>query len=90
MFSACASQAFFMSACSLGLSATSQQYFSLRTNQPPATSQQYSSLRTNQSSATSQPNRKSYHLTMVSLFSTEQKETTFIPLAAFVTATVKG
>jgi hypothetical protein len=46
-------------ACSLGLSATSQQYFSLRTNQPPATSQQYSSLRTNQHqpSATSQPNR---------------------------------
>jgi hypothetical protein len=44
---------------SLGLSATGQQYFSLRTNQPPATSQQYSSLRTNQhqSSATSQPNR---------------------------------
>jgi hypothetical protein len=28
------------SACSLGLSATSQQYFSLRTNQPPATSNQ--------------------------------------------------
>jgi hypothetical protein len=27
-----------LSACSLGLSATSQQYFSLRTNQPPATS----------------------------------------------------
>jgi hypothetical protein len=27
------------SPCSLGLSATSQQYFSLRTNQPPATSQ---------------------------------------------------
>jgi hypothetical protein len=26
------------SACSLGLSATSQQYFSRRTNQPPATS----------------------------------------------------
>jgi hypothetical protein len=46
-------------ACSLGLSATSQQYFSLRTNQPPATSQQYSSLRTNQHqpSAPSQPNR---------------------------------
>jgi hypothetical protein len=46
-------------ACSLGLSATSQQYFSLRTNQPPATSQQYSSLRTNQHqpSATSQSNR---------------------------------
>jgi ATP adenylyltransferase/5',5'''-P-1,P-4-tetraphosphate phosphorylase II len=46
--------------CSLGLSATSQQYFSLTTNQPPATSQQYSSLRTNQHqpSATSQPNRQ--------------------------------
>jgi hypothetical protein len=42
-----------------GLSATSQQYFSLTTNQPPTTSQQYSSLRTNQHqpSATSQPNR---------------------------------
>jgi hypothetical protein len=34
--------------CSLGLLATSQQYFSLRTNQPPATSQQYSSLRRDQ------------------------------------------
>jgi hypothetical protein len=45
--------------CSLGLSATSQQYFSLRTNQPPATSQQCFSLTTNQhqSSATSQTNR---------------------------------
>jgi hypothetical protein len=45
-----------MSACSFGLSATGQQYFSLTTNQPPATSQQYSSLRTNQHqpSATSQ------------------------------------
>jgi hypothetical protein len=44
---------------SLGLSATSQQYFSLRTNQPPATIQQYSSVRTNQHqpSVTSQPNR---------------------------------
>jgi hypothetical protein len=30
------------------LFATSQQYFSLTTNQPPATSQQYSSLKTNQ------------------------------------------
>jgi hypothetical protein len=30
-----------MQPCSLGLSATSQQYFSLTTNQPPATSQQY-------------------------------------------------
>jgi hypothetical protein len=46
-------------ACSLGLSATSQQYFSLTTNQPPATSQQYFSLRINQhqTSATSQTNR---------------------------------
>jgi hypothetical protein len=34
--------------CSLGLSATSQQYFSLRTNPPPPTNQQYFSLRTNQ------------------------------------------
>jgi hypothetical protein len=44
--------------CSFGLSATSQQYFSLKTNQPPAISQQYFSLRTNQhqSSATSQTN----------------------------------
>jgi hypothetical protein len=50
-------------ACSLGLSATSQQYFSLRTNQPPATSQQYSSFTTNQHqpSATSQPNRLKKH-----------------------------
>jgi hypothetical protein len=47
------------SACSFGLSATSQHYFSLRTNRSPATSQQYFSLRTNQhqSSATSQTNR---------------------------------
>jgi hypothetical protein len=37
-----------LSPCSLGLSATTQQYFSLRTNQPPATSQQYFSLKTNQ------------------------------------------
>jgi hypothetical protein len=45
--------------CSFGLSATSQQYFSLKTNQPPATSQQYFSLRTNQHqpSVTSQTNR---------------------------------
>jgi hypothetical protein len=50
------------SSCSLGLSATSQQYFSLRTNQPPATSQQYFSLTTNQHqpSATSQTNRVIY------------------------------
>jgi hypothetical protein len=44
---------------SLGLSATSQHYFSLTTNQPLATSHQYSSLRRDQHqpSATSQPNR---------------------------------
>jgi hypothetical protein len=38
---------------------TSQQYFSLKTNQPPAISQQYFSLKTNphQPSATSQTNR---------------------------------
>jgi hypothetical protein len=44
--------------CSFGLSATSQQYFSLRTNQPLAISQQYFSLRTNQqqTSATSRTN----------------------------------
>jgi hypothetical protein len=45
--------------CSIGLSATSQQYFSLKTNQPPATSHQYLSLRTNQHqpSVTSKTNR---------------------------------
>jgi hypothetical protein len=45
--------------CSFGLSAISQQYFSLRTKQPSATSQQYFSLKTNQHqpSATSQTNR---------------------------------
>jgi hypothetical protein len=43
---------------SLGLSAASQQYFSLRTNQPPTTSQRYASLRTNQHQplAPNQPN----------------------------------
>jgi hypothetical protein len=48
-----------LAACSLGLSATSQQCFSLTTNQPPATSQQYFSLRTNQHqpSATRQTSR---------------------------------
>jgi hypothetical protein len=48
-----------LTTCSFGLSATSQQYFSLRTNQPPAISQQYFSLRTNQHqpSTTSQTNR---------------------------------
>jgi hypothetical protein len=47
---------------SFGLSATSQQYFSLTTNQLPAISQQYSSLRTNQyqPSATSQTNRPQF------------------------------
>jgi hypothetical protein len=41
------------------LSVTSQQYFSLRINQPPATGQRYFSLRRNQHqpSATSQTNR---------------------------------
>jgi hypothetical protein len=45
--------------CSFGLSAISQQYFSLTTNHPSATSQQYFSLTTNQHqpSATSQTNR---------------------------------
>jgi hypothetical protein len=45
--------------CSLGLSTTNQQYFSLRTNQPPATSEQYFSLGTNlyQPSAISKTNR---------------------------------
>jgi hypothetical protein len=49
----------YITACSFGLPATSQQYFSLRKNQPPAISQQYFSLRTNQHqpSATSQTNR---------------------------------
>jgi hypothetical protein len=47
--------------CSLGLSTTNQQYFSLRTNQPLAISQQYFSPKTNQHqpSATSQRNRPS-------------------------------
>jgi hypothetical protein len=47
-----------LSTCSFGLSATSHQYFSLRTNQPSVTSQQYFYLRTNQHqpSATSQTN----------------------------------
>jgi hypothetical protein len=45
--------------CSLGLSATSQQYFPLKANQPPAANQQYFPLRTNQHqpSATNQMNR---------------------------------
>jgi hypothetical protein len=41
---------------SLGLSATSQQYFYLTTNQPPAISQQYFSLRTTSNSH--QPNEQ--------------------------------
>jgi hypothetical protein len=55
---ACAAGLVSSTACSLGLSATSQQYFSLRTNQPPTISRQYFSLRTNQHqpSATSQTN----------------------------------
>jgi hypothetical protein len=50
-----------LSPCSSDLSATSQQYFYLRTNQPPATSQQYFSLRTNQhqpSAISHQPNEQ--------------------------------
>jgi hypothetical protein len=48
------------SLCSLDLSATSQQYFSLRINQPPATSPQYFSLRINQQqpSATTPPAKR--------------------------------
>jgi hypothetical protein len=60
------------SACSFGLSANSQQYFSLRTNQPPAIGQQYFSLRTNQHqpSATSQTNRLMFRkMAWVNLFS---------------------
>jgi hypothetical protein len=55
--------------CSFGLSATSQQYFSLRTNQPPAISQQYFSLRTNQHqpSATNQTNRMIGMISSVSI-----------------------
>jgi hypothetical protein len=62
------------SACSLGLSATNQQYFSLRTNQPPATSQQYFSLRTNQHqpSAISQTNRP-FHLEESAFFLKKKK-----------------
>jgi hypothetical protein len=55
--------------CSFGLSTTSHQYFSLRTNQPPATSQQFFYLRTNQHQppATSQTNKlyEYYHSDVV-------------------------
>jgi hypothetical protein len=45
--------------CSFGLSATRQQYFSLRTNQPTATSQQYFYLRKKSAPAIShQPNEQ--------------------------------
>jgi hypothetical protein len=45
--------------CSFGLSATSQPYFSLGTNQPPPNSQQYFSLRKRPAPATShQPNEQ--------------------------------
>jgi hypothetical protein len=47
-YAACENEHKETTACSFGLSATNQQYFSLRTNQPPAISQQYFSLRTNQ------------------------------------------
>jgi hypothetical protein len=61
------------SACSIGLSTTSQQYFSLRTNQPLAINQQYFSLRTNQHqpSATSQTNRLDQYSDMVQMAATE-------------------
>jgi hypothetical protein len=45
-----------MATCSFGLSATSQQYFSLRTNQPPATSQ--STFLSQQISTSHQPPAK--------------------------------
>jgi hypothetical protein len=41
--------------CSLGLSATSQQYFSLTTNQPPATEPASSTLLSEQTSISHQP-----------------------------------
>jgi hypothetical protein len=71
----------------LGLSATSQQYFSLRTNQPPATSQQYFSLRTNQHqpSTTSQTNRLHLDVTWtpppLSLKSCGELINPFLPLS---------
>jgi hypothetical protein len=48
---------YMLSPCSLGLSATRQHYFSLRTNQPPATSSSTFLLDQHQPSATSQTNR---------------------------------
>jgi hypothetical protein len=68
-------------ACLLGLSATSQQYFYLTTNQPPATSQQYFSLRTNQHQppATSQTNR----LQVVMLLHIRHVVLTFFPVLEF-------
>jgi hypothetical protein len=46
------------SPCSLGLSATRQQYFSLRTNQPPATSHQYFSHNKSALAINHQPNEQ--------------------------------
>jgi hypothetical protein len=43
--------------CSFGLLATSQQYFPLRTNQPPASSQQYFFSQNKSAPTTSQTNR---------------------------------
>jgi hypothetical protein len=49
--------------CSLGLSATIQQHFSLRTNQPPTTSQQYFLSRNKPAPAIShQPNEQAVTL----------------------------
>jgi hypothetical protein len=44
--------------CLFGLSVTSQQYFSFRTNQPSATNQQYFSLRTKPPAINHQPNEQ--------------------------------
>jgi hypothetical protein len=72
--------------CSFGLSVTGQQYFSLRTNQPPAISQQYFSLRTNQHqpSATSQTNRLAWCTSRDKLWPVAKKKwrvhTLFAPL----------
>jgi hypothetical protein len=74
-------------ACSFGLSATSQQYFSLRINQPSATSQQYFSLRTNQHqpSATSQPNR--LHSSLFTSSSLKAASTVAMTLSSFFVGT---
>jgi hypothetical protein len=66
--------------CSFGLSATSQRYFSLKTNQSLATSQQYFSLRTNQHqpSATSQTNGAQLKSSFEWLMQHEVRRTMFL------------